>query len=622
MIRSGEESWGYKTKSRIGASSIPAVFLLARVFVADRLNSVRLSVVPSLGCAKWSASTVLVRLHCGQMADEDTQSSLEKIKKRLANASATCIMEGALLKRSETLRKWNQRWFTLDPTTGKMEYRLHHGDANPRGVIHFESDSTITLSPINFHGLNKYDGCCLYIGSPQKKEYFLCAETPTIARAWVSTLRSAALVLKAHKEAVDSLSGNGHAKLGTVAAVVSAANATAREGMKEIHMSMKQAVKQGPSPQRSHTHSQDMSDVVKETLRVKDEELNQMARDLRARDFTIKEMADRLSETAEAAEAAASAAKAMDKERRNAHAEIELLRKEFEERLYLAAREVRMAEERTSTANKTRDEALLEAQRWRVELGKANEQMVVMQGAVVRAEESARRAITDAEEKIRLAKGSELGALAAKEEAFQLAKQWQAQADYYRDQAARYLGILQERDAQEQRQAGYQEGVSSVEEPDNSGIETPVALSSEKTVKEIPFGVTYENMTSDSPAGRSLERSAVETFAEVQMPVETNEGVVDKGTGGDSLTYRSKSLETRSAGSEVLSESKSAGSAEVEAAVVAAVETIPSAQTPELSAVDFLSESPSTVPSAIISTELLQTESREFTSGLAISEIP
>jgi hypothetical protein len=29
----------------------------------------------------------------------------------------------------------------------------------------------------------------LDIGTPQKKEYFLCAETPSAARAWVSTLQ-------------------------------------------------------------------------------------------------------------------------------------------------------------------------------------------------------------------------------------------------------------------------------------------------------------------------------------------------------------------------------------------------------------------------------------------------
>ena len=46
------------------------------------------------------------------------------------------------------------------------------------------------------------------------------------------------LVLKAHKEAVNSLSGNGSAKLGTVATVVAAANSTAKECSKEIEAAM------------------------------------------------------------------------------------------------------------------------------------------------------------------------------------------------------------------------------------------------------------------------------------------------------------------------------------------------------------------------------------------------
>ena len=40
--------------------------------------------------------------------------------------------------------------------------------------------------------------------------------------------------MRAHKEAVNSLGGSGSAKLGTVAAVVAAANATAKEAAKEI----------------------------------------------------------------------------------------------------------------------------------------------------------------------------------------------------------------------------------------------------------------------------------------------------------------------------------------------------------------------------------------------------
>lgn len=63
--------------------------------------------------------------------------------------------------------------------------------------------------------------------------------------------------------------------------------------------------------------------IWQETLRVKDEELQQMARELRARDHTIKELSDRLHETAEAAEAAAAAATALHVERRAASAELE-----------------------------------------------------------------------------------------------------------------------------------------------------------------------------------------------------------------------------------------------------------------------------------------------------------
>lgn len=58
-----------------------------------------------------------------------------------------------------------------------------------------------------------------------------------------------------------------------------------------------------------------------------------MARDLRARDSTIKDIADKLSDTAEAAEAAASAAHMMDEQRRIACAQIERLTKESEKQL-------------------------------------------------------------------------------------------------------------------------------------------------------------------------------------------------------------------------------------------------------------------------------------------------
>lgn len=72
---------------------------------------------------------------------------------------------------------------------------------------------------------------------------------------------------------------------------------------------------------------------MQETLRVKDEELQNLARDLRARDLTIKDIAEKLSETAEAAEAAASAAHTMDEQRRIACAEIERLKRDSEKQL-------------------------------------------------------------------------------------------------------------------------------------------------------------------------------------------------------------------------------------------------------------------------------------------------
>lgn len=66
---------------------------------------------------------------------------------------------------------------------------------------------------------------------------------------------------------------------------------------------------------------------------MKDEELQNLARDLRARDSTIKVIAEKLSETAEAAESAASAAHTMDNQRRIAHAEIERLKKDSAKQL-------------------------------------------------------------------------------------------------------------------------------------------------------------------------------------------------------------------------------------------------------------------------------------------------
>lgn len=356
---------------------------------------------------------------------EDTEASLEKIKRQLASNSGRNLLQGPLYKRSETLRKWNERWMILDPSTGKMEYKLKRNEANVKGTIVFDASSTITLSPVNFHGLPKYDGCCIYIGTPQKKDYFLCAETPGAARAWVSTLHAAQLVLKAHKEAVNSLSGSGSAQLGTVATVVAAANSTALEASKEIEAAMKISLRNALGSMLSKSPDGQMDDttIMKETLRVKDEELQNLSRELRARDSAIKDLAEKLSETAQAAEAAASAAHWMDDQRRIAYAEKEQLKEVYEKQLESTMVKLRESEEKVVALSKEinqlieqRDSAAQEAHLWRSELGKARERNVILEAAVVRAEEKVRMTDTDSEARLKEAAQKESAALQEKQE--------------------------------------------------------------------------------------------------------------------------------------------------------------------------------------------------------------
>ncbi|XP_007048956.2 PREDICTED: switch-associated protein 70 isoform X1 [Theobroma cacao] len=354
-----------------------------------------------------------------------TENSLEKIKRQLASGSGRNLLQGPLLKRSETLRKWNERWVILDPTTGKMEYKTRRNEPGVKGIITFDENSTIAVSPVNFHGLPKYDGCCFYIGTPQKKDYFLCAETPGATRAWVSTLHATQLVLKAHKEAVNSLSGNGSAKLGTVATVVAAANSTARECSKEIEAAMQISLRNslGLVTNRPTDGPMDDLTIMKETLRVKDEELQNLARDLRARDSTIREIAEKLSETAEAAESAASAAHMMDEQRRIACAEIERITKDSEKQREAFALKLRESEEKFGVLSKERDQlikqrdsAMQEAHMWRTELAKAREHVVILEAAVVRAEEKVRIAEADAEARIKEATQKEAAAVKEKQD--------------------------------------------------------------------------------------------------------------------------------------------------------------------------------------------------------------
>ncbi|CAI9089956.1 OLC1v1024614C1 [Oldenlandia corymbosa var. corymbosa] len=303
-----------------------------------------------------------------------------------------------------------------------MEYKIRRNEPAVKGTIVFDANSTITISPVNFQGLPKYDGCCFYIGTPQKKDYFLCAETPGAARAWVSTLQATQLVLRAHKEAVNSLSGNGSTKLGTVATVVAAANSTAAEASKEIEAAMQIAMRNALGNMLNKAPDGPMDDlsIMKETLRVKDEELQNLARDIRARDSTIKELAEKLSETAGAAEAAASAAHTMDEQRRIACNQVERLTRDLEKQQELFLLKAKELEERATILSKEkeqlvkqRDSAMQEAHLWRTELAKARERVVILEGAVVRAEERVRVAEADAEARIKAA--AEKEAAAAKE---------------------------------------------------------------------------------------------------------------------------------------------------------------------------------------------------------------
>jgi methyl-accepting chemotaxis protein len=57
--------------------------------------------------------------------------------------------------------------------------------------------------------------------------------------------------------------------------------------------------------------------------------------DIRARDSTISEIADKLHETAEAAETAASAARSIDEERRNLSSKVERMKWNHEKEVQL-----------------------------------------------------------------------------------------------------------------------------------------------------------------------------------------------------------------------------------------------------------------------------------------------
>ena len=76
---------------------------------------------------------------------------------------------------------------------------------------------------------------------------------------------------------------------------------------------------------------------------------------------------------------------------------------------------------------KQRDSAIQEANLWRSEIAKARERAVILEGAVVRAEEKARVAEADVEARIKEAVEKEAAAVKEKEELLAYANVLQAQ---------------------------------------------------------------------------------------------------------------------------------------------------------------------------------------------------
>uniref|UniRef100_R7W370 Uncharacterized protein n=1 Tax=Aegilops tauschii TaxID=37682 RepID=R7W370_AEGTA len=286
------------------------------------------------------------------------------------------------------------------------ELGLRRNETAVKGTIIFDASSTITLSPVNFHATQ--------------------------------------LVLQAHKEAVNSLAGNGSpSTLGTVATAVANANATALEAMKEIDAALKVSMRAalGLGTNNSNVGQLDDLTIMKETLRVKDEELQHLAKDIRARDATIQEIAEKLTETAEAAEAAASAAHTIDEQRRLLCSEIERLKKAMETQMEQSMLKLRQSEEKVISLSKEndqllkeRDAAFQEAYMWRTELGKAREQAVIQEAAIARAEEKVR--VSEADAAVRIKEAAEKLHAAEKEKEELLALIGVLQSQVQREQSS------------------------------------------------------------------------------------------------------------------------------------------------------------------------------------------
>ncbi|RWW56184.1 hypothetical protein BHE74_00037114 [Ensete ventricosum] len=186
--------------------------------------------------------------------------------------------------------------------------------------------------------------------------------------------------------------------------------------------------------------------MAQETIRVKDEELQQLAKDIRARDSTIEDITDKLIETAEAAEAAASVAHATDEQRRIACLEIEHLTNDAQKQLETAQLKLRESEEKVIALAterelllKQRDSALQEAHLWRSELAKAREHAVILEAAVFRAEERARALEVDAGARVNDAVVKAMAAAKEKEDILALVNVLQTQVQRY-DSRVLYCG--------------------------------------------------------------------------------------------------------------------------------------------------------------------------------------
>ncbi|CDY23978.1 BnaC03g17130D [Brassica napus] len=320
----------------------------------------------------------------------------------------------------------------------------------------------------------------------RRKITFCVLETPGAPRAWVTTLHATQLVLKVHKEAVDSLSGSGSSTLGSVAA----ANETALECSKEIQAAMQVSLRNALNISAMKPIDGPLDDL---TI------MKSLARALRSCESTTKEIADKLSETAEAAVAAASAAHTMDEQRKIVSMEFERLSKDSERQQEAAKLKLKELEEKTYSLSKEkdqlvkeRDSALQEAHMWRSELAKARERVVILEGAVVRAEEKARVAEASGEAK-------------AKE-----ASQREATAWTEKQELLAYVNMLQ---TQLQRQQLETKQVFE-EKTESTNGETPLLPMTKETEKDVDKACLSVSRTASMPGENVVHMSEDEVVGE------------------------------------------------------------------------------------------------------------